>query len=288
MLPSHRSPALSVRSPRKPVGNPGLCSGTGYSLALPVLGSSRPRNCSPKLEYQAMPSASITTSCGWMVSRGRSYSVMTTRVARPFGRGSVLSRVVPLRARAQIDAAEKVGHAAVDLHALVPALFHPPLAAAKLRSGRDALVHVALHARQRDVDEIVAACGSSARPARACGSRRSPAWRSSAGRCRGSLPAIRRSTSARRGPRSCAASGRASLAVAQPRRRSPADRDRIRSRGCGRVFAGLSLAAGKLYRPCASLTTVTVMVEPAFLALTRTPSIAPSSAEKICPVSVCA
>src|SRR4029079_13068785 len=57
MLPSHRSPALSVRSPRNPVGKPGLCIGTGYSLALPVLGSSRPRNCSPKLEYQAVAPA---------------------------------------------------------------------------------------------------------------------------------------------------------------------------------------------------------------------------------------
>ena len=45
----------------------------------------------PKSEYQACPSASIITSCGSASLRGRSYSVMTTFVARPFGRGSVLS-----------------------------------------------------------------------------------------------------------------------------------------------------------------------------------------------------
>ena len=75
MLPSHRLPSWSVRSARNPVGKPGLCSGTGYSVTLPVLGSSRPRFCSPKLEYQAMPSLSTMTSWGSMVSRGRSYSV---------------------------------------------------------------------------------------------------------------------------------------------------------------------------------------------------------------------
>src|SRR5215510_7782106 len=43
-------------------------------------------------------------------------------------------------------------------------------------------------------------------------------------------------------------------------------------------------AAGKLKRPCSSVTTVVVMVEPSFLALTRTPSIAPSSLEDTNPV----
>ena len=114
-------------------GSRACAAGRGYSVTLPVLGSSRPRICSPKLEYQAMPSASTITSCGSMVSRGRSYSVMTTRVAAAFRAGQRLERVVPLRSRAQIDAAEKVGHAAIDLDALVAALFHPPLAAAKLR-----------------------------------------------------------------------------------------------------------------------------------------------------------
>src|SRR3989442_7939927 len=91
MLPSHRFPALSLRRPRSPVGNPGLCTSMGNSVTLPVFGSSRPRFCSPKLEYQAMPSLSTMTSCGEIVSRGRSYSVLTTRVARPEGRGCVLS-----------------------------------------------------------------------------------------------------------------------------------------------------------------------------------------------------
>src|SRR3954470_11013329 len=42
--------------------------------------------------------------------------------------------------------------------------------------------------------------------------------------------------------------------------------------------------AGKLYSPLASLTTVTVMVAPLFLALTRTPSIGPSGSERTLPV----
>src|SRR6266852_7144499 len=75
MLPSHRLPSLSLRSPSSPVGNPGLCTSMGNSLTSPVFGSSRPRFCSPKLEYQAMPCLSTITSCGEIVSRGRSYSV---------------------------------------------------------------------------------------------------------------------------------------------------------------------------------------------------------------------
>src|ERR1700754_646455 len=54
-------------------------------------------------------------------------------------------------------------------------------------------------------------------------------------------------------------------------------------------WPGLSRSAGKLYLPLSSLTTVTVMLEPSFFALTRTPSIGPSSADEICPLSaVCA
>src|SRR6266540_4403739 len=75
MLPSQRFPSLSVRRPRSPVGKPGLCTSMGNSVTLLVFGSSRPRFCSPKLEYQAMPSESTMTSCGEIVSRGRSYSV---------------------------------------------------------------------------------------------------------------------------------------------------------------------------------------------------------------------
>src|SRR5215813_12007500 len=44
-----------------------------------------------------------------------------------------------------------------------------------------------------------------------------------------------------------------------------------------------SFEAGKLNWPLASLTTVMVMVPPSFLALTSTPSIAPSSAEVTLP-----
>src|SRR5436309_2206489 len=74
-----------------PVGKPGRISGTGYSVTLPGLGSSLPRNCSPKFENHTAPAGSTTTSCGSMVFRGRSYSVMMTRVDAPVGRGSVLS-----------------------------------------------------------------------------------------------------------------------------------------------------------------------------------------------------
>src|SRR6185503_5384568 len=46
---------------------------------------------------------------------------------------------------------------------------------------------------------------------------------------------------------------------------------------------GVSFDEGNRYRPCSSLTTVMVIVEPAFLAPTRTPSIGPSSAELTTP-----
>src|SRR5215472_13517727 len=73
-MPSHKLPSLSERIDSAPVGEPFFGSGTGYSVTLPVLGSSFPRVCSPKLEYQAMPSPSTITSWG-----------------SPFGRGKVLS-----------------------------------------------------------------------------------------------------------------------------------------------------------------------------------------------------
>jgi hypothetical protein len=49
-------------------------------------------------------------------------------------------------------------------------------------------------------------------------------------------------------------------------------------------------SAGKRNSPLALLTTVVVMVEPSFLALMRTPSITPSSAEETLPLkeAVCA
>src|ERR1019366_4086778 len=91
IMPSHRFSSLSNRMDSEPVGEPFLGSGSGYSVTLPVLGSSLPMFCSPKLEYQAIPSLSTITSCGSIVGRGRSYSVMMTRVALPLGRGWVLS-----------------------------------------------------------------------------------------------------------------------------------------------------------------------------------------------------
>src|ERR1700741_3575515 len=96
-MPSHKLPSLSERIESVPVGDPFFGSGTGYSVTLPVLGSSFPSVCSPKLEYQAMPSASTITSWGSIVGRGKSYSVMMTRVAAPFGRGNVL------RGNCQVD-----------------------------------------------------------------------------------------------------------------------------------------------------------------------------------------
>ena len=65
-----------------------------------------------------------------------------------------LERIAPALTRAQIDRAEIVGEAAIDLHALVAALFHQPLGATQLWGRGDALVHVALHARQ-DLHEVV-------------------------------------------------------------------------------------------------------------------------------------
>ena len=56
IMPSHKLPSLSERSESEPVGEPFFGSGTGYSVTLPVFGSSLPNDCSPKLEYQAMPS----------------------------------------------------------------------------------------------------------------------------------------------------------------------------------------------------------------------------------------
>src|SRR5258706_4669004 len=75
IIPIHRFPSLSLRKESAPIGEPFFNSGTGYSVCLQVLGSSLPSVCSPKLEYQAMPSASSTTSCGSIVGRGKSYSV---------------------------------------------------------------------------------------------------------------------------------------------------------------------------------------------------------------------
>ena len=91
IMPNQRFWLRSKRTESAPVGKPGFSSGIGNSVTAPVRGSSLPSVCSPKFEYQAMPSGSTMTSCGSMVGRGRSYSVMTTRVPRPTGRGSVFN-----------------------------------------------------------------------------------------------------------------------------------------------------------------------------------------------------
>ena len=91
MRPTQRLPSRSLSRSSVPTGNPSLMTGIGYSVTLPVFGSILPRNIAPKSEYQTMPSRSRMTSCGSMFFRGKSYSVTITRVARPVGRGSVLS-----------------------------------------------------------------------------------------------------------------------------------------------------------------------------------------------------
>src|SRR6267143_1359181 len=85
---------LSSRSnsrSRVPSDHPGLTTGIGYCVTLPVFGSILPRNIWPKSEYQALPWRSSITSCGWISGFGRSYSVMITRVDLPVSRGSVFS-----------------------------------------------------------------------------------------------------------------------------------------------------------------------------------------------------
>src|SRR4029450_4181182 len=91
MVSNQSVPFLSNSSDRLPTGAPGLNSLIGYSVSLRVFGSNLEMKSSPKSEYQTMPSASTITSCGSVVGRGKPYSVMMTRVARPLGRGKGLS-----------------------------------------------------------------------------------------------------------------------------------------------------------------------------------------------------
>src|SRR5258708_7243681 len=74
---------LSSRSNSRssvPSDHPGLTTGIGYCVTLPVFGSILPRNIWPKSEYQTLPSRSSITSCGWISGFGKSYSVMITLV----------------------------------------------------------------------------------------------------------------------------------------------------------------------------------------------------------------
>ena len=164
MLPSHRSPALSVRSPEEAGGEAGLVHRHWILAGLAGLGIEPAQEL---LAEARIPGDAVGIDDDVMRLDGLARQIIfgdDHAGAAAFRARQRLERVVPLRARAQIDAAEKVGHAAIDLHALVPALFHPALAAPKLRGGRNALVHVALHARQRDVDEIVGLVGRARHP----------------------------------------------------------------------------------------------------------------------------
>ena len=82
---------LSSTRSSEPSGAPGFVMGSGYSVTLPVFGSSMPSMWVPKSPYQIIPCESAAASCGSVSFRGRSYSVMMTRVAFPVGRGYVFS-----------------------------------------------------------------------------------------------------------------------------------------------------------------------------------------------------
>src|SRR5215470_6249355 len=90
IVSNHSVPCLSNSSERLPTGASDLNFVTGNSVSLSVLGSNLEMKGSPKSEYHTAPWASTMTSCGSVVDRGRSYSVMMARVARPVGRGKVL------------------------------------------------------------------------------------------------------------------------------------------------------------------------------------------------------
>jgi len=64
---------------------------------------------------------------------------------------------IPLRMRTQVYAGQEFGVGAVNLDALIAALLHQAFGFAQLRVLRNALVHIALHARQDDVHELVGA-----------------------------------------------------------------------------------------------------------------------------------
>src|SRR6266699_5868760 len=91
ITPTQGLPSRSISRSSVPSDHPGLTTGIGYCVTLPVLGSILPRNIWPKSEYQTWPSRSSITSCGWIKGFGRSYSVMITRVDLPVSRGWVLS-----------------------------------------------------------------------------------------------------------------------------------------------------------------------------------------------------
>src|SRR6185295_10931511 len=139
-MPSRRCPSRSMPRSRLPVGKPLRSSGMAYSVCVPVLGSSLPRNCSPKFVYQASPFTMIT-SCGSMVGRGRSYSVMMTLVPTLDPRQGLELELV-LHARTQIDGGKILGHLAEALGIGGARLVH-----SSLRLDRLAHLGIAVHAR---------------------------------------------------------------------------------------------------------------------------------------------
>src|SRR5580704_2433765 len=95
-----------------PSGHPGLTTGIGYCVTLPVFGSILPRNICPKSEYHTLPARSSTTSCGWIRGFGKSYSVMITCVDLPVRRGWVLRGKVQVGSSLRLTLAS---HSAVFL-----------------------------------------------------------------------------------------------------------------------------------------------------------------------------
>ena len=159
MLPSQRSPALSCRKPRKPVGNSGLVHRNGIFL---VRAGLRVEPAQELLAEARVPGDAVGIDDHVVRLDGLAPEVILgddDAGGAALGTRQRLELVLPLRAGAQVDAAEEVGGAAVDLNPLVAALLHAPLTLAQLRVRRDALVHVALHARQRDIDEFVGGVG---------------------------------------------------------------------------------------------------------------------------------
>src|SRR5256885_3324287 len=108
ITPTQGLSSRSISRSSVPSDHPGLTTGIGYCVTLPVFGSILPRNIWPKSEYQALPSRSSTTSCGWISGFGRSYSVMITRVDLPVSRGSGFSGQAPAWRRLRLTLAVHV------------------------------------------------------------------------------------------------------------------------------------------------------------------------------------
>src|SRR5580693_1939578 len=69
----------------------GGTGGSEYSVKLPVFEFIFPKNIRLSSVYHGVPMESRSRSCATVSGRGMSYCVMMTRVALPFGRGSVFN-----------------------------------------------------------------------------------------------------------------------------------------------------------------------------------------------------